>query len=163
MNTSCKNVYKLARNIAGLTREVAAEKLHISTRTLAYYECEKDKPNTIRPGGDIVEEMIRVYETKWLAYMHFKTSTELGRKHLPDIDLHSDVARLVLKLKKEVDDMNRVDRDMISIACDGRIDKHEEDTWKSVIKEVREVAEASLSLIFTEYKKSPSERELQKA
>ena len=35
------------------------------------------------------------------------------------------------------------------IACDGRIDRHEEDRWDEVTKEVFEMAGAALSVVFS--------------
>lgn len=143
MNVKYRNIYQFARNIAGLTQEVASKKLNISVRSLIDYETEKTTPH-----GDTVADMISIYGTRWLGYEHLRYSTELGRNILPPIDF-SDIAKSVLVLQKETSDVENMKNCMIAIACDGRIDDHEEHRWDKVSKEVREMAGAALSLVFS--------------
>lgn len=148
MHNGCSNIYKMARKKAGLTQEVASDLLYISTRSIADYEAGKTTPP-----DDVVCNMVEVYGTPWLAYQHMKSSSELGRKYLPDIDF-SDMARAVLRFQKEVDDLDDIDRQMIDIACDGKIDKTEMSQWQRVEKEVSDVVSAALTVIFCEKEKS---------
>lgn len=134
MNESCRNIYQLARNVAGLTQLEAAERLNVSVRALGNYELG----NTV-PHGDIVADMAEIYGAKWLGYEHLRQSTKLGRQILPAIDI-TDIAKSVLVLQKESGDVEDVKSCMIKIACDGKIDKHEEDRWDEVTKEVFEMA-----------------------
>ena len=69
MSKSCTNIYRKARNQAGLTREDAAYQLHIGERTLAAYESGESIPN-----GNLVNDMIELCKTKWLAYTHLNTN-----------------------------------------------------------------------------------------
>ncbi|MBS4534475.1 helix-turn-helix transcriptional regulator [Clostridium sp. D2Q-14] len=142
------NLYKKARKNTNLTQEKASEFLGVSRDSLSAYE------RGITPvPDDVVCKMIQFYETEWLAYEHLRQSTTVGRKYLPEIH-HSDIAESVLKLQKEIDDLNAIKRDMFSIACDGLIDNHELEKWNEVTKETNEVAGAALSLIFTQNKKT---------
>ncbi|WMM26699.1 helix-turn-helix transcriptional regulator [Tissierella sp. MB52-C2] len=143
MNESCRNIYQLARNVAGLTQIEASERLGVSVRALGNYELG----NTI-PHGDIVADMATVYGAKWLGYEHLRLSTKLGQEILPEIDI-TDIAKSVLVLQKESGDVDDVKPCMIKIACDGRIDRHEEDRWDEVTKEVFEMAGAALSVVFS--------------
>ncbi len=143
MKKRCVNIYKTARKSAGYTQEQAAEILHVSPRTLSDYESGK----TI-PGDDIVCKMIEIYDANWLAYEHLKQSTEIGKRFLPDIDF-TDLAKSVLKLQKEVRDLETVNDDMIDIACDGVIEEDERSKWKNVVKEISEMAGAALAVIFS--------------
>lgn len=143
MNESCRNIYQLARNVAGLTQLEAAERLNVSVRALGNYELG----NTV-PHGDIVADMAEVYGTRWLGYEHLRQSTKLGRQILPAINI-DDIAKSVLVLQKESGDVEDVKSCMIKIACDGKIDKHEEDRWDEVTKEVFEMAGAALSVVFS--------------
>lgn len=143
MNESCRNIYQLARNVAGLTQLEAAEHLNVSVRALGNYELG----NTV-PHGDIVADMAEIYGTRWLGYEHLRQSTKLGRQILPAIDI-TDIAKSVLVLQKESGDVEDVKSCMIKIACDGKIDKHEEDRWDQVTKEVFEMAGAALSVVFS--------------
>lgn len=143
MNISCKSIYQLARNYAGLTQEEAAKKLHIGIRTLCGYEALNPVPNS-----DIVEKMEEVYGTKWLGYEHLRCSSRLGMKCLPSINI-DNVAKSVLKFQKELNDIENIKSSMIAIACDGKIKKHEEEAWNNVSKELLEMAGAALAIVFS--------------
>src|SRR5690625_5142709 len=93
------NIYQMARNHTGLTQEQAAELLHISLRSLSAYES-----GTTVPHGDIVHDMVEIYNAKWLGYEHLRLSTNLGKKVLPKIDI-DDIAKSVLVLQKESGDV----------------------------------------------------------
>lgn len=143
MNKGCGNIYQIARKAAGMTQEQASELLHVSTRSLAEYEAGRTVP-----GCDTVCGMITVYDAQWLGYQHLKSSTEVGRRFLPDIEF-ADLAKSVLRLQKEVADVNKINNDMIQVACDGVVESHEEETWNQVTKEVKEMAGAALAVVFS--------------
>lgn len=148
MNIDCRSIYKLARDIAGLTQKDAAERIGVSIRTLAGYEALKPIPHS-----DIVNNMVNVYKANWLGYEHLRSTSELGKSCLPKIAFKS-IAESVLMFQKEVNDLESINNDMINIACDNLIHDHEKDRWTSITKEIEEVAGAALSLIFTKEKTS---------
>lgn len=147
MKNRCLNIYKTARRIAGLTQEQAAELLYISVRSLAEYEAGRTVP-----GCDVVCRMIEVYHTDWLGYEHLKQSTQVGQRYLPDIDF-TDLAKSVLRLQKEVQDVHRINTEMIMVACDGVVNDHEQEAWERVTKEVMEMVGAGLGVIFHQKEK----------
>ncbi|NSW93046.1 MAG: helix-turn-helix transcriptional regulator [Firmicutes bacterium] len=142
MNRYCGNIYKNTRRATGLTQEQAAERLYTSVRSLAEYEAGR----TIPP-DDVVCRMVEVYGVKHLAYLHLKQSTEVGRRFLPELHI-LDLPRSVLKLQKEVADVNNVHQDMVNVACDGTVDDTERDTWLRIETELSEMVGAGLSVIF---------------
>lgn len=148
MKRQCKSIYKTAREYAGLTQEKAVELLHVSVRQLSAYETGE----TAVP-DQMVCKMAEVYVADWLAYKHLRQATEIGQRFLPDIG-DFDIARAVLRFKKEVRDLDKIDCDMVDIACDGVIDKHEEHRWGKVVKEVNEVVGAALTIMFAKKEKS---------
>ncbi|AHM56384.1 putative prophage lambdaCh01, transcriptional regulator [Peptoclostridium acidaminophilum DSM 3953] len=143
MKAQCKNMYQNARQLAGLTQLMAAEYLNVSVRSLADYET-----NRTIPPEDIVCAMDKLYNARWLVYMHMKQNTLLGRIYLPDVEF-SDVAKSVLRLQKEMHDLSKINNSMIEIACDGIVDKYEEQKWERITKEVDDVAGAAMALIFS--------------
>jgi len=143
MKRECCNIYKFARKNAGLTQEEAAELLHISVRSLADYEAGR----TIPP-DDIVCNMVEIYKARWLAYSHLKYSTMVGQRYLPELSL-TDLPRSVLKLEKEVRDLENINGELVAIACDGEIDEQERPMWQRIIKEINEVAGAALTVVFS--------------
>lgn len=143
MRRYCGNIYQNARKNANLTQEQAAERIPISIRSLVDYETGKTIPN-----DEIVCRMIEVYGVEWLGYQHLKQSNLVGERYLPDIEF-SDLAKSVLRLQKEVGDLDTVSRDMIDIACDGKVCSHEEPRWRNIKKEVYEMAGAAFAVIFS--------------
>lgn len=148
MQGRCGNIYKAARKSAGLTQEQAAEQLYISVRSLAEYEAGR----TIPP-DDVVCRMVEIYNTRYLAYLHLKNSTGVGRRFLPELHL-VDLPMSVLKLQKEVDDVTSIRRDIVEVVCDGKIDKEELHKWQNIVKELQEMIEAGLSVIFSQKEKA---------
>lgn len=147
MQNRCKNIYKIARKAAGMTQEQAAELLYVSIRSLADYESGR----TI-PSDETVCKMIEVYGTNWLGYEHLKRSTEVGKRYLPDLEL-TDLARSVLKLQKEVADVNKINPDMVEVACDGVVNEFETEKWQQVTKEIFEMVAAGLGVLFSQKEK----------
>lgn len=142
MKSICGNIYKNARRNAGLTQEQAAEQLYISVRSLAEYEAGRTTPP-----DDVVCRMVEVYKAKHLAYLHLKNSTEVGRRFLPELHI-LDLPRSVLKLQKEVKDVTDINHHMVDVACDGMVEEHESETWRSIEKELLEMVGAGLSVVF---------------
>ena len=143
MKEKYTSIYQVARNNAGLTQMKASELLNVSVRSLINYENENTPVH-----GDIVNDMVEVYDAKWLGYEHLRQSTKVGKMCLPKINV-DDIAKSVLVLQKESGDVEDVKSCMIKIACDGRIDEHEEERWDEVTKEVFEMAGAALAVVFS--------------
>lgn len=144
MRGGCKNIYREARLFAGYTIEQAAEQIGVASRTLAGYELGE-----YTPPADIVCIMCEVYYTDWLAYQHLQQKNPIGQQYLPEIDF-SCLPSSVLRLQKEMTDVNEITADMVAVACDGKVDKHEADTWNMVTKEVHELVGAGLALMFAQ-------------
>lgn len=151
MKTSCRNIYKTCRENADMSQEKAVEHLFVSTRSLSDYETG----HTI-PGDDTVCRMIEVYNAPELAYLHLKQNTEVGKRYLPAICL-DELPRAVLRLQKESRDMEAIESDLISIACDGVVDNSEQSIWGRAKSELQELAGAALAVLFTRKEKRPLE------
>lgn len=144
MNKTCKSIYKTARLDAGLTQEQAAEFLNVGVRTLAGYEANKPMPNP-----DIVLDMVKAYDAEWLGYEHLRRSSKLGSELLPCIN--SDIQFSVLNLNKELYDLEKVRPKIFEIACS------EISSLESVSRELKGVAGAALSVLFSKTEKRPSQ------
>lgn len=84
MNT---NIYKVARNIAGMTLEEASVLLFISSNIINEYETFKKIPNE-----NIVNNMVVVYKTPWLAYLHFMITQGMeGVEEIISIIIDDDI------------------------------------------------------------------------
>ena len=132
--------FKLARENADLTQEYAAELLNVSITTIGNYERNIVKKHD----EDLVAQMIKIYNAKWLGYMYMQKS-KVGSMILPKIEL-CDPAAGVLHFQKETRDLTSIEYDLIDIASDGRIDISEIPRWKNSIKEVMDVCASGFAL-----------------
>lgn len=137
-----RNIYKIGRGDAGLTQERASELIDISVESLRTYE-----NNTRIPPDSIVIRMIEIYDARYLAYQHLKTSAEVGRKYMPDIEL-KDLPMAILNLQKAVADYLKAEDEVIDIVYDGVIDKEERPRWETILQMLDKISEAILSLKF---------------
>lgn len=135
------NIYKFARLSSCLTQEQASDMMGISKRTLISYEVYERVPS-----DEMVHRMIETYNTKYLAYMHLKRNSDLGR-YLPDLHF-GDLSQCVLRLQKEIKDVTCMHDRIVDIAVNGYIGEAQTKEWKLVLKELDDMAAAALTLIF---------------
>lgn len=137
-----RNIYQLSRESAGYTQEKAAELIGISVESLRSYELDKRIP----PDKSVIK-MIEIYDARYLAYQHLKTSAEVGQKFMPDVNL-TDIPTAILKLQKEVNDFLKLKDDLLDITCDGIIDNDEKPRWETILKELDDITNAIMSVKF---------------
>lgn len=137
-----RNIYQIAREAAGLTQEKASELIDVSVESLRAYEGDRRTPP-----DNVVIRMIEIYNTQYLAYQHLKTSAEIGRKYLPNIDL-KDLPSAILRLQKEVSDFLKVRDELVDITCDGVISPEERPRYDRILKELDDIVEAIMALKF---------------
>lgn len=142
MSREFSNYIKACRKAALLTQDEAAERLHISTRSLAAYEGDE----TPVP-EDMVISMTDLYNTKALAFYYMKHQNKVGRLFLPDLKV-TDLAAAVVNLKKEINDIQAMEKRLFEIVCDGQISEDEKTDWEAMQKELSESAAAALVLSF---------------
>ena len=137
-----RNIYQVAREAAGYTQEKAAELIGISVESLRSYELDKRIP----PDKSVIK-MIEIYDARYLAYQHLKTSAEVGQKFMPEVNL-TDISTAILKLQKEVNDFLKLKDDLLDITCDGVISEDEKPRWETILKELDDITNAIMSVKF---------------
>ena len=138
-----------ARKERRLTQEQACLLIGIAdTSTLSKWETGKDIPSE-----KMASKIVQAYDEPLLGYVYLHECTELGRLVLPPI-VHTDLDNLTLRFQKEYDDIKRIQMDMISIACDGTVEEHEQERWRIVQKKVADLAGVSLPLIIRSFMQS---------
>lgn len=142
MAAEYRNIYQIPREAIGLTQEKAAELIDVSVESLRAYETDRRVPP-----DKVVIKMIEIYDSRYLAYQHLKTSAEVGQEYMPNIKL-SDLPTAILKLQKEVTDFMKCRDEMIEITCDGTITEEERPRWEYIVKELDDIAEAIMSVKF---------------
>lgn len=140
MQNDCRNIYKTARQVAGLTQERAAEMLGISVRSLADYELGIRVPQNY-----VVDGMVTVYNSQVLGIQHLRESANLARSILPDVEemrLPEAVLTLIDAIYDFADD--RVDRELIDIARDGVITEDEKERFDRIVEKIRTITSAAM-------------------
>lgn len=150
MSRYCGNIYKQAREQAGLTQLQASELLPVSVRTLSEYENGR-----LLPSDELVIRMIKVYDSDTLGYQHLQRNTLIGRICLPDIEF-TGLAQSVLRLQKEMADVEMLKGQMVEVAYDNVVHPYQEDVWSMAEKEVLEMVGAGLGVLFYQKEKRPS-------
>ena len=124
---------RTARNNAGLSREEAAHRLYVGTRTLADYESGR----TIAP-PEVVMKMAEVYREPALPADYCAILCPIGQVLAHSLD-RSEFAVTVLRLLKEFTDVEHLRDSLIHIASDGRVNPHEVDEFREIMREMIEL------------------------
>ena len=142
MQNDCRNIYRAARNVAGLTQERAAEMLGISVRSLADYET-----GVRTPPNEVVNDMVMCYNSQLLAIQHLRASAEAARKILPEVRamrLPEAALTLIDAIYDFADD--RLDRELIDIARDGVISEDVRPRFERVVEKIRTITAAAMAV-----------------
>ena len=134
------NIYHTARELKGLTQEVAAERLDISVESLGAYEQDRR-----RPPDSTVLRMAQLYDFPYLCYQHI-ASGELGSV-LPEVtpkSLEQATMRLVRLIGKFAKS-GRLDQ-LLEINEDGQITAEERPLHDAIMDELREITSTYIEL-----------------
>lgn len=142
MTEKGRNIYKTAREQAGLTQEVAAEALHISVKSIACYEAYQRYPD-----NEIANAMVKLYDNQFLAVQHLQLTAEgLSTPFLPlGIDI-KDLPTSVLAFLKEFNELEKCKNKLIEIAADGIISEDEQADYDRILKEMDDVVRSIYSI-----------------
>jgi transcriptional regulator with XRE-family HTH domain len=124
---------KAARNAARLSREEAAHRIYIGTRTLADYETGR----TVAP-PDVVMRMAEVYQEPELTADYCAKVCPIGQV-LAHCVRRSEFAVTVMRVLKEFADVKGLLDDLVRIASDGRVNPHEEAEFTAIMREMVEL------------------------
>ncbi|MGI5963649.1 MAG: helix-turn-helix domain-containing protein [Lawsonibacter sp.] len=142
MPEECRNIYKKARRVAGLTQEAAAERLGISVESVRAYETgQRIPPN------DVVEDMVVCYDTQHLAYQHLHETNTLMSRVVPQLEQRS-VLEAVVRIYNRMhrfESIHGVER-LMAIAEDGEIDGTERIEFEAILEDLREIIRSGLEL-----------------
>lgn len=135
------NIYKNARQMAGVTQEKAAECLHLGLRTLADYETGQR-----RPPSQTVERMAALYGTPMLRLYHAKETDELGV--IPRAPVGQRFELVTIQLYTALMDFAERHRgqQLLQIAADGVIDEQERPLFDAIVCEMEGLSAALLAL-----------------
>lgn len=134
-----ENIYRRARMSAGLTQERAAEKLGISVESIKAYESY-----TRLPPFDVVDGMVIVYDTQYLAYQHTRIVSG-AVKVVPEVE-QLDLPRAALRLINRVRKLDARHDSLMELAEDGVISEAERPVFEAIVADLDELIRAAMEL-----------------
>lgn len=140
MDKKSRNIYKNARQTAGLTQERWAELLGISTDSVRRYESGQ-----MLPGDDIVLSMAETTGILVLPLWHLRAKSAIAQDLIPDVP-DVPLPQAVLKLLTAVKAVGASVDELISIASDGIVDKREESIFEEIAEDLDEIVEAAIAV-----------------
>jgi len=135
MSKQHRNIYRIARDDANMTRELAAEALNLSVKSIQAFEDGET------PCCAYVLEMARIYDAPDLPLRHLTQVCPVGAACLPAI-VDRDAPLSVFHLQKEIRDVQDLQRDVEAAVCEGTITK-----MTKFRKELWDLVSASLTLL----------------
>lgn len=124
-------MFKDARNRAGLSRDEAAFRLHIGTRTLTNYEHQI----TVTP-PEVALKMQEVYQDPTLTARYCSEYCPIGQVFAHSVPEHLDFCQAVMGLLKEHNDVSKIREALMEIASDGVITPDELPDFERVLDEL---------------------------
>ena len=144
MKDHSRNIYRIARDTAGLTQERWAENLGISTEAVRQYE-----NGTIMPGDDIVLQMAEISGQLILPYRHLVRKSRVAAAILPELDDELGLSETVLSLLIQIDDFRENGlKQLIRIAADGKISEDEAERYENAMQQLLRIVSLAMSLSY---------------
>ena len=122
-----KNVYRMSREAAKLTREAASEQLFISPDRI-----EKIEMRGAAPHPDEVLAMSTVYKDPALCNYYCSHECEIGKVCVPEVQA-KDVSQITLEMLANLNKMSKVKDRLIEITVDGAIDREEIGEFRQIL------------------------------
>lgn len=152
MQKECKNstesIYKLCRKEAAKyneelnARDRAADKLCVSESSLRNYELE-----LTQVPSDVVVRMADLYGAPELEVCYCKNDCPIGKRSNMSTRIKG-IEQITCSLLNhaDIDRMHVLQRDLLSIASDGKVNQDEEETLKSIVYELSQLAQDVMEL-----------------
>ena len=121
-----KNVYRMSREAAKLTREAASEQLFISPDRI-----EKIEMRGAAPHPDEVLAMSTAYKDPVLCNYYCSHECETGKVCVPEVQA-KDVSQITLEMLANLNKMSKVKDRLIEITVDGVISEEELKDFKEI-------------------------------
>ena len=139
------NIYRIGREMAGMTQARYAEAIGVSVEAVAQYE-----NGTIMPSDEVVARMAEVSGHTVLGYWHLLNKSRVAPQHLPEVPC-VPIAQAVCNLIAELNrfrDRYALD-DLVTLAADGKIDLTEQETFNKVLAQLNGIIRAALMVRYS--------------
>ena len=142
MTDRAANIYRNARQAAGLTQERMAEMLGVSAEAVRQYEAGR-----ILPADDVVARMAEISGLAVLGYWHLCNKSRLAQDLLPEVErvsLPMAVCRLLAAMQAFTAQTRGAE--LLRIAADGRISALEAEGFRKIVGDLDEIVQAALQV-----------------
>ena len=130
-----KNVYQESREILGLTREAASEKLgFISSDRLVKIENE-----TSAPHPDEIMAMAECYKNPSLCNYYCSHECPIGKEYVPEVAF-KDLSQITLQMLATLNTLQKDKERLIEITVDGEISEDEIPDFKEIQSNLNQMA-----------------------
>lgn len=144
MKDGSRNIYRIARDTAGLTQERWAENLGISVEAVRQYEA-----GIIMPGDDIVLQMSEISGQLILPYRHLVRKSRVAAAILPELDDELGLSESVLSLLIQIDDFREDGlRKLTRIAADGKVSPDETEDYDAAMQQLLRLVSLAMSMSY---------------
>lgn len=143
MKCNSENIYKSCRKMAGFDTVTACEKLGVGLRSLSEYEND-----TRVPPEKVVLKMADVYQAPQLPLVHLTTSTNLGRKYIPPVEI-LDLREAYLRYQIARDNAQHMDALIRNIVLDNQIGPDEVGALNNFMNTLASLNALSLSFYYS--------------
>ena len=144
MEQRTTNIYKNARQTAGLTQERWAEQLGVTADTVRLYESGRNYPS-----DEVAARMAEVAGMPVLGYWHLKLKSSLANDALPDV-ARVPLPQAVVGLLAAMDTIQPQVKELLVIALDGIVDAGETELFEDILDDLEAVVTAALAVKYAE-------------
>lgn len=144
MEQRTTNIYKNARQTAGLTQERWAEQLGVTADTVRLYESGRNYPS-----DEVAARMAEVAGMPVLGYWHLKLKSSLANDALPDV-ARVPLPQAVVGLLAAMDTVQPQVKELLMIARDGIVDAGETELFEDILDDLEDVVSAALAVKYAE-------------
>lgn len=144
MEQRTTNIYKNARQTAGLTQERWAEQLGVTADTVRLYESGRNYPS-----DEVAARMAEVAGMPVLGYWHLKLKSALANDALPDV-ARVPLPQAVVGLLAAMDTIQPQVKELLMIARDGIVDAGETELFEDILDDLEDVVTAALAVKYAE-------------
>jgi len=130
-----KNVYHLAREELGLSREKASELLESITPE----RIERIENERLLPHPEEVLIMAQKYGAPRLCNYYCANQCRIGQQYVPEVRI-KDLSQIVLEMLASLNSMNKKKERLIEITADGRIDADEIEDFIYIQEELERIS-----------------------
>ncbi len=140
------NIYRQARETAGVTQQRWAEMLGVSTEAVKQYEA-----GGYTPADDVVLSMADLSGLQILGTWHLRRKSAIGAGVIPDVErlpLPQAVVQLLAAIQT-FEQRHHADA-LLIISADGHVDGDEEPRFKECVRDLQPLIRAAMQIDYAE-------------